>query len=326
MKFSLHAHSLSLHMGLRNYKPIGQGIMQLNELFEKAKSMGVSNLQLVQKNLPENLDMMALARIGNEAKRFGITLFLSTDTLEGTHLANMIHAASTCGAKSVTVGISHLKGNVKERQARLQNLINDLEPALKAAEKWKIHLLIENGRHSAAVDLLAFIQALSCSYVGVCFDTGNPLSVPENPLESVKTLLPYIRAMHIKDFEVFRSREGIKLVNSPLGTGSVPLVEILKVTKEINEKVPMFIQTDAVRLDVPLLKDSFLDDYPRITAKAVVAALRNGKITAEEDKIKFPFETKNSDKVILDFEEDRLQKSLKEMHKLIGLESLTLSL
>ncbi|GEM_PF-1910957 len=331
MKFSLHAYSLSLHMGLHTYKPIGQGIMQIEELFEKAKSMGITNLQLVEKNLPaelpgELLDMMALARLGNDAKRFGLILHFSADKLTGVHLAKMIHAASTAGAKSVTVEISDLKGHVKERTARLQAIIHDLEPALKAAEKWKIMLLIKNGPHIAAVDLLAFVKALNCEYVGVCFDTGNPLSVPEEPLESASTLLSYIRAIHVKDFEVYRSRSGIKLVNCPLGTGVVKLPEILEVTKDINKKIPQFILTDAERIDVPLLQDKFLDDYPRITAKALVAALRNGKITAEEDKIKFPFETKNSDKVILEFEENRLQKSLKQMHKLVGLETLTLEL
>lgn len=342
MKFSLHAYSLSLHMGLHTYKPIGQGIMQIEEFFKKAKAMGFSNLQLVEKNLPPTLpptllpnlpadspnqpegllDLMALARLGNDAKRNGLTLHFSSDKLSGDALAKMIHAASTAGAKSVTVEISNLEGHVKERTERLQGIIHDLEPALKAAETWKIMLLIKNGLHIAAVDLLAFIKALNCEYVGICFDTGNPLSVPEDPYESARTLKSFIRAIHMKDFEVYRTTDGIKLVNCPLGTSKViNFAAILELIADVDNKIPKFILTDAERIEVPLLQDAFLDAYPRITAKALVTSLRKGKTTAEEE---FPFEIKNSDKVILDFEEKRLRESLKEMNTLMGEETGTL--
>ena len=92
----------------------------------------------------------------------------------------MIRAAFTLGAPQVTVGLSRLTGNVQQRQQTLEDLLRELDVAIKTAERYKVVLAIENGRHTAAADLAAFIQAAQSEWVGVCFDIGNPLTVPEN--------------------------------------------------------------------------------------------------------------------------------------------------
>lgn len=326
MKLGLHAHSLVLAAGLHEYQPVGRGVLTAAELLTKTARWKFSALQYARHNLAE-WDMVSLVNLRHQAEELGLTLHLSTNSLAGEHLADMIRFAYTLGAGQVTVGLSRLQGNVQQRQHTLETLLRELDVAIKTAERYKIMLAIENGRHTAAADLAALIQAAQSAWVGVCFDMGNPLSVPEKPDEAVKLLLPYCKSAHLKDFQVFRTDEGAMLVNCPLGEGVVEITEVLRLLKLHHPDLPVFLQTTAERLHVPILHDDFLQQYPRITARALAGLLRRGKESYREEEMRFPQEReRTAERDVLKWEEDRLERSIVEAKKLLGNQSLTLSL
>jgi len=326
MKIGLHAHSLLLASGLREYKPVGRGLLSAAELLDKAAELHCSGVQLARRNIPDaEWDMVTLVRLRAQAEQLGLTLHLSTNLLVGEHLAELIRHASFLNAAQVTVGISRLKGNVQQRQRTLENLLSEMDVAIKTAEKYKVMLAFENGRHTAAADLEAFIQAAQSEWVGVCFDMANPLTVPENPVESAQRLAPYCKSAHMKDWQVYRCAEGATLVNCPIGEGVMEITDVLRVLKARHPELLVFLQTVAERVPVPVLRDSFLLEYPRISARALASLLRRG---TEEftDELCFPHERKVSEREVLRWEEVRLKRSLRQVQKLIGEESQSLSL
>jgi hypothetical protein len=268
--------------------------------------------------------MVTLVNLRHQAEELGLTLHLSTNVLHGEHLATMIRAAFTLGAPQVTVGLSRLKGNVQQRQSTLENLLRELDVAIKTAERYKVTLAIENGRHLASADLAAFIQAAQSDWVGVCFDMGNPLTVPENPVESAGTLAPFCKSVHLKDWQIFRTAEGAMLVNCPIREGVLEHTAILQKLKQHQSDAVVFLQTVAERIPLPLLDDTFLQQYPRITARSLAGLLRRGTLVYDEEEMRFPQERKTSEREILKWEEERLKLSLKQAQKLMGTESLTL--
>jgi hypothetical protein len=270
--------------------------------------------------------MVSLVNLRRQADELGLTVHLSTNRLEGEHLADMIRSAHTLGAPQVTVGLSHLAGNVQQRQQRLETLLDDLDTAIKTAERYKVTLAIENGHHTAAADLAALIQAAQSERIGVCFDMGNPLTVPEHPTDSAEILGPYCLSVHLKDWQVYRTDEGVVLMNCPIGEGTVDVVGALRVIKTHRPGVTLFLQTAAERFTVPVLADVFLQQYPRITARALAGLLRRGTLVYNEEQVLLPHETKASEREILKWEETRLKHILQHTHKLLGKESLTLSL
>lgn len=325
MKLGLHAHSLLLAAGLRDYQPVGRGALTATQMLEKTAHLRCAALQLARRNLTE-WDMVALVNLRREAEERELTLHLSTNLLDGNHLADMIRAAYTLGAQQVSVGLAHLKGNVQQRQRFLESLLADLDVAIKTAERYKVMLALENGHQTAAVDLAALIQAAQSEWVGVCFDMGNALTVPENPLKSAETLAPYCKSAHLKDFQVYRSLDGVVLLNCPIGEGVLDVVGILRILKLRQPLMTVFLQTAAERLPVPMLNDDFLQEYPRITARALADLLRQGSLGYQEDTLLFPHERGSSERETLKWEEDRVKRSLKQAQKLMGTESLTLSL
>ncbi|MHB9026397.1 MAG: sugar phosphate isomerase/epimerase family protein [Armatimonadota bacterium] len=325
MKLGLHAFSLLLAGGLREFQPVGRGILTAAQLMDKAALLECDAVQLARRNITD-WDMVALVGLRGRAEELGLTLHLSTDSFDGEHLADMIRAANTLGAPQVTVGLSHLRGTVQQRTRVLEDLLRGLDVALTAAKRNKVHLVIENGRHTAAADLAALIQAAQSDRIAVCYDMGNALTVPEDPVESAKILGPLCRSAHLKDFQVYRTVEGVMLVNCPVGDGVVPIVDVLRELKLCKPTLPVFLQTGAERIYVPLLEDEFLKTYPRITARAVAGLLRRGALIYNDDEMRFPHEKKASEREVLKWEEDRLKRSLRHARKLMGTESLTLSL
>ncbi|MHB9132610.1 MAG: sugar phosphate isomerase/epimerase family protein [Armatimonadota bacterium] len=325
MKLGLHAYSLLLAGGLREYQPVGRGVLTAASLLEKAAQLKFSAVQLARHNI-DDWDLVALVNLGRQAQEQDLLLHLSTNDLSGDHLADMIRTAHNLGAPQVTVGLSELKGNVQQRRKNLESLLLELDVALKTAKRYQVTLAIENGRQTAAADLAALIQAAESEWISVCFDMGNALTVPEDPLESAEILAPYCTSAHLKDMQVYRTVGGVILVNCPVGEGVVDIVQVLRVLKSRKPNLPVFLQTGAERIAVPVLDDDFLQQYPRITARALAGLLRKGTLVYDEETYRFPHEQKSPEREILKWEEDRLKRSMKQAQKLMGTESLTLSL
>ncbi len=325
MKLGLHAYSLLLAGGLRDYTPVGRGELTAEQLLEKAAQYKCTAVQLARKQLGDS-DMVTLARLRGKAEELGLLLHVSTNLPESEHLVDMIHAAYNLGAPQVTVSLSHLKGTMQQRQKVLERLLAELDKAITRAKKYKIRLAFENGRHTASADLAALVQAAESEWVGVCFDMGNALTVPEEPVAAAETLAGVCFSVHLKDVQVVRSDMGATLVNCPLGDGVIDITGVLRVLKARKPELPVFLQTGAERIHVPVLDDVFLQTYPRITARALAALLRRGAMPAPDADTRFPSERHAPEKEVLKWEEDRLKRSLKQAQKLMGTESLTLAL
>jgi hypothetical protein len=198
--------------------------------------------------------------------------------------------------------------------------------AITRAERYKMPLVFENGRHTAAADLAAFVQATKSRFVGVCYDMGNALTVPEHPVEAAETLAPYCVCAHMKDLQVYRSADGAMLVNCPIGEGTVEVTEVLKALKAQKPELTVFLQTAAERIAVPALSDEFLQLYPRITARALAGLLRRGILVYDDKALRFPHERKTSETEVLAWEEGRLRRSLTAARTIMGIDTMTLAL
>jgi sugar phosphate isomerase/epimerase len=323
MKLGLHAYSLLLASGYREWQPVVKGTLTATELLNKASRWGFEAVQLARAGVPVD-DPVALMHLREQAAKKELLLHLSTGQLDSEHLVSMIHAAHHLGAPQVTVGLCCLLGSVKDRQKRLEGLLLNLDTAIKRAERYGIDLVFENGRHTAAADLAAFIQAAQSERVHACFDMGNALTVPESPIEAARVLGPYCRSAHLKDLQVQRTTDGVVLVNCPIGEGVVEVIPTLRELKRHQPDLPVFLQTGAERLHVPLLREEFLTDYPRITARAIAWLLRQGALVYDEHASQFPHERKDAEKDVIKWEDERLKRSLKQARILIGEESMSL--
>ncbi len=103
------------------------------------------------------------------------------------------------------------------------------EPVLR---KHRMVLAYENHKGYRAAEQAAWMKSLSSEWIGVCFDFGNNLSLCEDPMDTLRTLLPYIRYAHIKDMAVEPYEDGFLLSEVPLGQGILDLKTMVSMLRQ----------------------------------------------------------------------------------------------
>lgn len=123
-------------------------------------------------------------------------------------------------------------------------------------EKQGVCCLVEN--HGLLVNgasrLLRLYEAVDRDNFGFILDIGNFLYVDEDPIESVKQLVPYTKLVHAKDLHVkqqvansqkeryFETAGGSYLRGAVFGEGDLPITEILKVIKRAGFDGPITLE------------------------------------------------------------------------------------
>jgi sugar phosphate isomerase/epimerase len=165
---------------------------------------------------------------------------------------------------------------------RCQKTIQLAEPVLR---KYKVGLGIENHKGWRAAEQAAWLKRLSSEWVGVCLDFGNNLSLCEDPMDTLKTLLPYLVFAHIKDMAVEEYEDGFLLSEVPMGEGFLDLKQMVQI---IRGKGPNFIfdlemiTRDPLRIPVYTTKywATFDDSYSPLPGRdlaKVLALVRKNK-------------------------------------------------
>ncbi len=95
-----------------------------------------------------------------------------------------------------------------------------VEPVLR---KYRMALAYENHKGYRAAEQAAWLKSMGSEWLGVCLDFGNNMSLCEDPMETCKTLLPYIKFAHIKDMAVEAYEDGFLLSEVVMGKGMLDL-------------------------------------------------------------------------------------------------------
>jgi 3-oxoisoapionate decarboxylase len=129
------------------------------------------------------------------------------------------------------------------------------EPVLR---KYKIRLAIENHKGWRSAEQAAWLKRAGSEYVGVHLDFGNNISLCEDPMQTLDTLLPYVVSGHIKDMAVQSYEDGFLLSEVPLGEG---LLDLKTMVKKLRQKDPnMALDLEMITRD-PLKIPVFTDKY-----------------------------------------------------------------
>jgi sugar phosphate isomerase/epimerase len=86
------------------------------------------------------------------------------------------------------------------------------------------------------------MKRVGSEWVGVLFDFGNNVSLCEDPMDTMRTLLPYIGACHIKDMAVEEYEDGLLLSEVPLGEGFLDLKGMVATLQKKDPAMPLNLE------------------------------------------------------------------------------------
>ncbi len=142
------------------------------------------------------------------------------------------------------------------------------------ARKHRFHLAIENHKDWRIPDLLDLIKRLSSAYVGVLVDTGNSISLLEDPMAVVEAYAPYALATHIKDMGVQDYPDGFLLSEVPLGEGFLDLPRIFQTLKAARPQIRWSLEMiTRDPLQVPCLTPKYWATMPDLPARTLADTL-----------------------------------------------------
>ena len=154
---------------------------------------------------------------------------------------------------------------------RCRHIVQISEPILR---KHQMPLWLENHKGWRSAEQAAWLRKLGSEWVGVHFDFGNNVSLCEDPMETLKNLLPFTHACHIKDMAVQPYEEGFLLSEVPLGEGFLDIKGMTAILQRKNPNIPLdleMITRDPLKIPIYTKKywATFDDTYSPLPGRDV---------------------------------------------------------
>jgi len=149
----------------------------------------------------------------------------------GEQLARLIRAGQIAGSKVVRAFL----GTMADRktaggiEARIEDAVKVLRASKSRAQDAGVKIAIEN--HAGDMqgrELRTLVEAAGADFVGVCYDSGNPLWTIEDPLLTLETVAPYVLTAHIRDSYLWATEQGAMVRWTRMGEGNIGMENLLR--------------------------------------------------------------------------------------------------
>ncbi len=202
-----------------------------------------------------------------------------------------------------------------------------LQEALAAvaprAEREGITIAIENHQDYTCQELAGVMSAVDSPNVGVCLDTGNSMSMMEAPLQTARTLAPYVHDVHLKEYVLLPCPAGFSMVGVTLGQGIVHNRTILDILRREAPADPLHVtlENPLERCPTPILSSAYVETFADRTFAdfAPLAELIEASLERYPDGVTLPQESGLSDEEIAAAEDEHNRKAVRYARELLGL-------
>ncbi|MDQ3290178.1 MAG: sugar phosphate isomerase/epimerase, partial [Bacteroidota bacterium] len=156
-----------------------------------------------------------------------------------------------------------------------KNALKSLQLVEPVLRKHKMKLGVENHKDWRANELAAMLKQMNSEWIGVTLDFGNSISLLEDPMEVIQTLVPYVFSTHVKDMGVEEYPDGFLLSEVPLGKGILDLPKIFALCRQHNPNVTFNLEMiTRDPLEIPCLKDDYWATFTGVSGIDLARTLR----------------------------------------------------
>jgi sugar phosphate isomerase/epimerase len=312
MQIGLCVSGTVFSMGL--HPVAGRSPITPRQLMDQALTAGLQGVEIPERLLLHE-DLAALNRYAQER---GLFVTLSTGGFDPDTLATAITLGSQLDVSTIRtlVGGAKLGGDRRPLAGRWQPFLREVQEKLRTAaafaEQAGITIAVENHQDLTSEELIWLCESIGSPAISITFDTGNPLATAEEPVDFAKRTAPYIRNVHLKDYWIYLSEEGYRLVRCPLGQGVIDFPALFHILMNQNQPITMSIELAALEArHIRVLADDYWSDYPPRTAAQLAQVLRMVYANAKPPgDWRTPYERNEPAEVIVAYEQHQLASSL----------------
>lgn len=327
-QIGLNPYGLTYYLGLQGRgtcraNPAGKG---LEGFIELARELRVKTLEIFEPWLAEMSDA-ELSALRKRLTRLGMRPIVSSGRQHG-EIESCIRSADALGAKIIRLALTPVlcgdRNACGPKWSRyVENAREQLSDHAPRAARHGITLVIENHQDFTSRELVDFCQQAGPN-VGIAFDTGNTFPVAEAPLDFTRVIAPYVRHVHLKDYKIQWTDEGIRLVRCAIGDGAVPFKELTEILGQHHDTLTAVLEPGALEArHVRLFTPDWWQGYAPKSATAFAACLaaaRRNRLPDDAD-YRTPWERGEDGETLVQYELDMIRRSAANM-KAIGIISV----
>ena len=318
--YGLAAYSFPFTCGLasRDGVRLGQQRLDAYGLVALASSWGMTKLELPLTALLPSASDESLDGFRETLTEAGLSLTVDSGVIEAEALAALLPLVARAGARVVRAMPSDILEGARAGMkvgwaAYMAELCRQLERLKHSLEAHDLILAIEDHQDATSDDLLALCDA-GGERVGVTLDVANPLAVGEDPLAFAHKVAHRVRNVHLKDYRVYPTESGYRLVRCALGEGAVPLKELIRILRELAPSAPQHIELAALNArHIRLFEDEWWNGYPPRDARSLLPVLRLIACNAspQGEDWRTPWERGEPDETIVRYEREQFEQSVR---------------
>ena len=181
-----------------------------------------------------------------------------------------LRANNAVGAKMMRV----FMGGRAERtgaiplEKHIDNTVKLLQSVRTEALDLGMRIGIETHGDLQAWEVRDLIEEAGKDFVGATIDTGNPVTLAEDPMLTLETLAPYALTTHVRDSVVFEHPRGAVTQWVALGEGSIDYVRFFERFRQLcpGASVQLEILTGGAPQVLPYLEPEYWKAFPKARA------------------------------------------------------------
>jgi len=197
--------------------------------------------------------------------------------------------------------------SMKAFQEFKKNSIASLELAEPVVRKHKIKLAVENHKDWRIDEMIAILDGIGSEWVGVTLDTGNNISLLEDPMEVVKALAPYSFSVHLKDMAVKEYEDGFLLAEVNLGEGYLDIAGMISEIRRQNPGIRFNLEMiTRDPLKIPCLTEKYWATFDQISAKELGLYLHKIRTQKTEEALPLISDKSSDERLALEVENNKI--------------------
>lgn len=302
-----------------------EAVLDAWHLIELATKHGLASVETPLYGMLHDLAPATLQQFRATLAATDLTLVVDSGVVEVDALTGLLPLAAQVGAKTVRATLSTIlegarasvPGGWEAYLSGVERRIREIRPLL---EEHGLVLALENHQDATSDDLLALCEA-GGDHVGVTFDVANPLAVAEDPLIFARKLGRHIHNVHLKDYHVFATPSGYRLVRCALGEGVVPFGELLPLLAAVAPHASLHIELAAqYARHIRFLDDEWWTGFPARDVRAVlpVLRLRDEQAQPADEPWQTLWECAAPTPAVVQHEHEQFERSVHYLRSLLG--------
>jgi sugar phosphate isomerase/epimerase len=295
-------------------------------LMDQAVAHGLRGVEFPPDESLPSTSPEELARARAYAEERDLFIVVDHGVVDVPGLRSLLQVASALGVRVARVVVSTIlcgdRRGVRDTWSRtLQDTARDLRAVRGMAADLGVSIAVENHQDITSRELVALCEAVDSSWVGVTLDSVNPLAVVEDQLVFARTIAPFLKNVHLKDYRIYATPQGYRLVRCPIGEGVMETAALLDLFAREAPSALVSIELGALfARHVEFLEDDFWPGYPPRQVEDIlpVLRLRERKARPAAEDWQTPWEREAAPEALIAYELDEMGRSVRYLRTLMG--------